>query len=110
MPCLVILLIFVATVINMEARKVDLYEAVKQSPSRAIITRPQAMLRHHAQAVAWHGLGAKRAVDARATLLLGKGVVQGSVLMRLVHGQVSGPESGFTCSVDTNSLYFLLAK
>ena len=40
-PCLVILLIFVATVINMEARKADLkYEAVKQSPSRAIIISP----------------------------------------------------------------------
>ena len=37
-PCLVILLIFVATVINMEARKVDLnMKAVKQSPSAVVI-------------------------------------------------------------------------
>ena len=42
-PCLVILLVFVATVINMEARSRPKYEAVKQShvgTSRAIIINP----------------------------------------------------------------------
>ena len=32
------------------------------------------------------------------------------MLMRLVRGQVSRPESGFTCSVDTNSLRFVSPK
>ena len=39
-------------------------------------------------------LGAKRAVDARATLLLGKGVVQDSE--GLVHSQVSGARKRFS--------------
>ena len=63
---LVILLVFVATVINMEARKVDLNKVMwEPETSRASGLRGMQ-------------LGAKRAVDARATLLLGKGVVQDS--------------------------------
>ena len=64
-PCLVILLVFVATVMNMEARKVDLNMQSNHHP-------PQAMLRHRAQRL--RGMQrAKRAVHARATLLLGRG-------------------------------------
>ena len=49
-------------------------------------------------------LGAKRSVDARATLLLGRGGARLRMLMRLSAAKFPGPESGFTCSVDTNSL------
>ena len=95
-PCLVILLVFVATVINMEARKVDL---------NLTSLPPQAMLRHHVQAVAWHAAWCKARCRCQSNLAIGEGGgARLRMFMRLVRGQVSGPESGFTCSVDTNSL------
>ena len=47
------------------------YEAVKQSPSRAIIINPpspQAMLRHRAQAVAWHAAWCKARCRCQSNL------------------------------------------
>ena len=52
-------------------------------------------------------LGAKRAVDARATLLLEKGVVQDLNARELVYGQVSGPKKRYGQILQ---LYFLLPK
>ena len=57
------------------------YEAVKQSPSRAIIINPlppQAMLRHRAQAVAWHAAWCKARCSCQSNLAVGEGVVQDS--------------------------------
>ena len=60
----------------------------RRQPS-ALLTFPQAMFRHHAQLRGMQ-LDAKRAGDA-----LGKGVVQDSMLVRLVRGQVSGARKRF---------------
>ena len=93
-PCLMKLLVFVATVMNMEARKVDLNMQSNHHP-------PQAMLRHRAQRLR----GMQRAKRAVRALLLGRGwcKTQNAHEAR-PRPRFPGPESGFTCSVDTNSL------
>ena len=52
------------------------YEAVKQSPETPL--PPQAMLRHRAQAVAWHAAWCKARCRCQSNLAVGKGVVQDS--------------------------------
>ena len=56
------------------------HEAVKQSPSRAIIINPSSLkqLRHRAQALAWHAAWCKARCRCQSNLAVGEGVVQDS--------------------------------
>ena len=91
-PCLVILLIFV-TVINMESR--PKYEAVKQSPSRAIIISPPSPSSNVEKRLRGMQLGAKRC-RCQSNLAVGEGGgARLRMLMRLVRGQVSGARKRF---------------
>ena len=73
------------------------YEAVKQSrvgTSRASIIDP--MLRHHAQAVAWHAAWCKACFRCQSNLAVGEGGgARLRMLIRLVRGQVSGARKRF---------------
>ena len=83
---------------------------IKFLEPRAIIISPSSStLRHHAQAVAWHVAWCKRAVDARATLLLGKGGCKTQNAHEARARPFPGPESGFACSVDTLVVTFFFS-
>ena len=63
---------------------------------------PQAMLRHRAQAVAWHTAWCKARCRCQSNLASGEGLVQDSECLSLVR-EVSGP--GFTCGMNLPSKF-----